>query len=536
MTSARRTPTTVAPPLHLTAFTALAALMALAATNCKAAGADVGLSKDADQKPIDVPVPAADGPKLVAARPRVPVLQRPEPGSPQLGELSVGALVARSPEPYSRKGCAAGWYAVRPRGFVCASDGATLRVELAPLLPAAPDLARPLPYRYGRARTQGTPAYPFLPDAAAIGDAEPDLSRHLAKAPERADALLGASANDVPLDDRGVPTGPPILLPTGDGIGDDGKRTEASFFTFAAAAARHTAPLVPLPLLGGDLGPKPVALRKGSGVAVTRSVTAPGPGEGEARRFGVTPDGRLVPTDRLQAALGATWHGVDLDKVGLPLAFVHRYDVHTFHLARGKATETDEEIERHAPVPLTGRFRTVDAVRYEEARDGYWLRAEDLLVIVKRTKLPEFAKGTQRWLDISLANQTLTAYEGPKPVYATLIASGRDQLQDPATTASTARGVFRIRSKHVTRAIDPREVQESFDVADAPWVMEFEPGFALTGMYWSDAVGEPRTFHDVALAPIDARRLFAWTEPALPEGWHAVTSGEGEGTIVNVRP
>jgi hypothetical protein len=178
----------------------------------------------------------------------------------------------------------------------------------------------------------------------------------------------------------------------------------------------------------------------------------------------------------------------------------------------------------------------VDAVRYEETRDGYWLRAEDLLVVVKRTKLPEFAKGNQRWLDISLANQTLTAYEGPKPVYATLIASGRDQLQDPATTASTARGVFRIRSKHVTRAVDPREVQESFDVADAPWVMEFEPGFSITGMYWSDAVGEPRTFHDVALTPVDARRIFAWTDPALPEGWHAVSAAEGEGTIVNVRP
>ena len=26
----------------------------------------------------------------------------------------------------------------------------------------------------------------------------------------------------------------------------------------------------------------------------------------------------------------------------------------------------------------------------------------------------------------------------------------------------------------------------------------------------------------VNLAPIDARRLFAWTEPQLPAGWHSV--------------
>jgi hypothetical protein len=40
----------------------------------------------------------------------------------------------------------------------------------------------------------------------------------------------------------------------------------------------------------------------------------------------------------------------------------------------------------------------------------------------------------------------------------------------------------------------------------------------------------------VNLSPIDAHRVFKWTEPAVPEGWHAVISGEehGEGTVVIV--
>ncbi len=79
-------------------------------------------------------------------------------------------------------------------------------------------------------------------------------------------------------------------------------------------------------------------------------------------------------------------------------------------------------------------------------------------MVVRRSKLPDFAKGSQRWLDVSVANQTLTAYEGSKPVYATLMSTGRDQLQDPATTASTASGAFRVLRKHVTRDVDPREV------------------------------------------------------------------------------
>ncbi len=118
---------------------------------------------------------------------------------------------------------------------------------------------------------------------------------------------------------------------------------------------------------------------------------------------------------------------------------------------------------------------------------------------------------------MSIANQTLTAYEGTRPVYATLVSTGRDQLKDPATSASTPRGAFRVLGRHISRAVDPREVQSSFDVTDAPWVLELD-GFSLTGMYWSDGVGEAQSFHDVALAPIDAHRLFTWAGAGAARG------------------
>ncbi|WP_441286428.1 L,D-transpeptidase [Sorangium sp. KYC3313] len=518
-------------------------LVALTVCGCKPAGAAVELSKEgASDDALEVAALPADGPKLVALRAGTPVLARPQAGARKLGELYPGAAVVRSSEPYGRAGCSGGWYAIRPRGFVCAGDGATLNTDVLALLPALPDTSRPLPYRYGRTRTQGAPVYFAVPSREELQHAEPDLDRHLERV-QRSDAQLGASANDVPLDARGVASGPPVLLPRGDGIGDDGHRTEAGYFLFPIADA--IAPLPPVAALGIDIGGKDgarvdlraalktVALRKGSGVAITRTFTA---GAADGRRFGVTPDGRLIPTDRLQAALGSPWHGLDVEQHGLPVAFVHRHDVHTWSLGRGKANANDEELERHTGVPLTGRFRTVDGVRFEEARDGFWLRAQDLVVVVRRTKLPDFAKGAQRWLDVSVVNQTLTAYEGQKPIYATLISSGRDQLRDPESTASTARGTFRVRSKHVTRNIDPREVAGSFDVTDAPWVMDLAPGQAITGMYWSAGVGEAQGFHDIALTPIDARRIFLWAEPELPEGWHAVYSNDEEGTLVHVRP
>jgi hypothetical protein len=65
-------------------------------------------------------------------------------------------------------------------------------------------------------------------------------------------------------------------------------------------------------------------------------------------------------------------------------------------------------------------------------------------------------------------------------------------------------------------------------------VLELD-GFSLTGMYWSDGVGEAQSFHDVALAPIDAHRLFTWAGAELPEGWQGVY-GEDEAPMVFVRP
>jgi hypothetical protein len=502
-------------------------------------GGPLARAEPADEAFAAVPVPPAEGPKLFALPGGGGVFERPSLSAKKLGELRVGAPVARSKEPYSRSDCDGGWYAVRPRGFVCVGAGASLDPTVAARgAPAAPELEHAMPYRYARARTENVPLYARAPSPAEQLATEPDLKKILGRGEDK--DPLGAAADDVPLDPRGVPSGPPVLLPGGEGI-EGGKRTVASYFGFGADAVAPS--FAPPP---ADGGVKAGALRKGSGVALAGSLELES--TTGLRRFGVTADGQLVPVDRLRPALGSTWHGIDLDKVGLPVAFVHHLGVHTFSLARGKATKHDDEVERRTAVPLTGKFRTVEGVRYEETREGQWMRSQDLMVIVKRHKYPDFAKGVQKWMDVSIASQTLTAYEGQKPIYATLVSTGRDQLKDPEQSASTPRGAFRVIGRHVTRALDPREVSGSFDVTSAPWVLELEGGFSLAGMYWGDGVGEAGSYHDIALAPIDAHRLWAWAdaELPLPEGWQAVyeqgggghaMAGQPEGSVmVSVRP
>jgi hypothetical protein len=474
----------------------------------------------------EVAVPPADGPPLIVLEHRVIVRDRPSIKGKPLGTLRAGARVARAEEPYTTHGCAGGWYAIRPKGFVCAGEKATIDPEaaMAKVLSEGPNLERPLPYRYARVRKDAAVVYGTLPSVEQQQAAEPKLAKQRKQTEKR----LGAAANDLPLDEVGIPSGPPVLSPEGEGVADDGYRNNLGFFDFGAAPAPLSAGNALLPAALGAAGTK--VIKQKAGMAVAHSVTV-----GD-RRFGVTPDGRFIPTDRLEPALGTTWHGVDVRKTGLPVAFALRAGVDLWQLEKRKASRTDVELERKEAILLTGRFRTVNRTRFYFTRDEQWIRAKDIILVPKRTKFPDWAIGEQKWLDVSLANQTLTVWVGKKPIYTTLISSGRDRLGDPQSGPATMQGVFRLRNKHVTRGVDDREVQQNYSLAEVPWVAEFEEGFAITGAYWLHRFGEAQSYHNIALSPADAHFVWQWSDPAVPEGWHSVNvlDDDAANTIVYI--
>jgi len=98
------------------------------------------------------PVPAENGPLLGVVSAELVVREYTDKTAPSLGVLRAGARVPRSSEPLSRAGCRAGWYAIRPRGFVCVGEEATLDMNHPTLaaMALAPNLEAPLPYTYAR--------------------------------------------------------------------------------------------------------------------------------------------------------------------------------------------------------------------------------------------------------------------------------------------------------------------------------------------------------------------------------------------------
>jgi len=181
------------------------------------------------------------------------------------------------------------------------------------------------------------------------------------------------------------------------------------------------------------------------------------------------------------------------------------------------------ELPRRSAVGLTGVRTVIAGVTYAESVAGYWVRLGDLTLA--HPQIPADLAPGEKWIDVDITRQALVAYEGLTPVFATLISTGRRNPQDKEHDFPTPQGTFHIREKHVTTTMDGDVASDGpYSIEDVPWVMYFEGSYALHGAFWHDQFGNKRSHGCVNMAPDDARTLFAWSEPHLPDAWHGVIS------------
>ncbi|MGC4090974.1 MAG: L,D-transpeptidase [Polyangiaceae bacterium] len=274
-------------------------------------------------------------------------------------------------------------------------------------------------------------------------------------------------------------------------------------------------------------------LPRGSLMAVVGSWSAR-IGDGDAERFGLLTNGRFVRASELEAAHGSNFSGYSIDaEHELPVAFVVKRGVSNFK-PDGDHFSKNEPLEFHQTLSLSGRFRSVSGTKLWSIDDKHWVREQDVTIVHKRSRFPDFVRDGQRWFDVGVILGTLVAYEGKKPIFATLVSTGRDRVNENAgdTPAITKLGTFEVVNKHVTMlSAPPERAGENYQVYDLPWVIELSSGQALYGAYWHDRFGIERGPGDVALSPSDARRVFDFATPELPKGWHAAAAG-AEKTLV----
>jgi hypothetical protein len=472
------------------------------------------------------------------------VRARPDGGSPVIGYLRRGAQFRASPT-VRGPGCARGWAPIDGGGYVCRNLGFTLgeRPQHFDPSPTPASLDAALPYVYAWVVRDDVPQYWRVPTPAEEAEVAAWMARQRARedaaaelepppaaapepasdtAPEAVEAASGPAApsNDGDPTEEGstengdddaevapTPAEPDLEAPPG--LGDEPVTDEVEEGS-AAEASEDTPPSV-----------LRLRMRRGYYVSLDRPMTANG------KRWYRTVRGGYVPADAVAEAEPPSMRGVVLgERWRLPVGFVHRGGVRTLRRdpVRG-VLRLEGRVARLTPMPLTEE-RIVRGRRGYRMNDRGLVLREDALRIATPMDRPAEVPEGERWVHVALGQQTLVAYEGDEPVFATMVSTGREGFETPT-------GVFRIQSKHVSTTMDDTSAgAESYSIEDVPWTMYFEGSYALHGAFWHDRFGRVRSHGCVNLAPVDARWLFTWSTPEVPRAWHGLSTGGGTWVVI----
>ena len=433
---------------------------------------------------------------LVSIAKETPIYARPTFKSKRIGYLRAGAVVSRHAEASGFGGCTRGFYQIRPEGYVCVGKTASLDTNhlLVSAIRRRPDRSSALPYYYGISKFPTPPFYTRIPTAKDQATVEQELHYHKAHYSDKSWA-------DVP-----VAAVPEFLSGGQSTLSLNGYRHSRRYV--------HTGRAIPK-----------------SGLALVDLFESGG------RQFGLTVDMAIVPIDRMTRVSPSRFHGLPLsDEVRLPVIFNMSRSAYLYEGdPKEKGLKISRKLDYREAVPVSGKRVRAGGMTYLETTSGDYLIDRRLVRVNPFKKRPSWATPGRTWLNVSILNQTLTAYEGGRPVFVTLVSTGADGLGDPEETHSTVRGRFLVHTKHVTITMSGAQVGDEFDLRDVPYVQYFSAGYALHAAYWHDSFGHPRSHGCVNLSPLDAQWLFGWTDPPVPSKWHGGMSLL-DGTLVSIHP
>lgn len=128
------------------------------------------------------------------------------------------------------------------------------------------------------------------------------------------------------------------------------------------------------------------------------------------------------------------------------------------------------------------------------------------------------ANTDEKWIEVDLSEQKLTAWEGDQLFLETAISSGLPHTPTPT-------GEFRVWIKLRATKMEGGSGRYYYYLPNVPFVMFFSndevpshKGYGLHGTYWHNDFGTPRSHGCVNLPNSAAEQLYYWTAPVLGEG------------------
>lgn len=139
-------------------------------------------------------------------------------------------------------------------------------------------------------------------------------------------------------------------------------------------------------------------------------------------------------------------------------------------------------------------------------------------------------------IEVSLTDQSLTAYEGDTVVLKTRISSGIDIVSNNGVPTKTPRGNYNIEIKMPSKHMGDGKITndpEAYEFPGVPWTSFFvwDIGVAFHGTYWHDNFGLPMSHGCINMKNDEAKWLYRWSTPIIETGeWDQ----NGMGTRVTV--
>lgn len=395
--------------------------------------------------------------------------------SPMQGILRAGTRFRADAERTFGGSCKNGWNRIHPSGWICRDAGVAIAEEPPQDgIYSVPDpkLDAELPYEYWRVKDEMTPFFHRLPSF------------------------------------------------------EEQDRADAAGRAWYDAHGREPMPTHP------DERPKDVPAVVKEYMNAGYYVTKAGEEVKSKRRFARTHRGTYVRKYQLHQREPSDFRGrIVYSADELPIYFIRR----ELQLLQREGETSDVLVETGEIPPRLGthpfaRRLHIGNKEYFEDEEGKLMRSYGVGEAYKLKRAPGIGS-EETWLHVDLSEQTLVAYIGDEPVFATLVSTGKEPGMTPV-------GVHRVQSKHIATSMrDQPPEDEAYSIEDVPWTQYFSNSIALHGAFWHGGFGLVRSHGCVNLSPGDARWLFGFTTPAVPAGWHSVfasvgDSGEGSAVVV----
>lgn len=111
---------------------------------------------------------------------------------------------------------------------------------------------------------------------------------------------------------------------------------------------------------------------------------------------------------------------------------------------------------------------------------------------------------SDRWIEIDLSDQRLSAWEGGNKIYSYLVSTGK--------WAPTPTGDFKIWTKlaKTTMSGGSKSLGTYYYLPNVPCTMYFYKGYGIHGTYWHNNFGTPMSHGCVNMKTEEACNLFSW--------------------------